>query len=155
MADYYFDTSALVKRYKAERGTPEVKLIVESALRDGRLWIAELTWVEITSAVVRAVRGGRIPAAAGEEMLTRFRSEILATPYVWPVSEQTIIHAVKAVEQYGLRAADAVQLAALLEVKDVVGESLAFVVSDAELARAAVDAGVGEVITPGLPGFYP
>ena len=150
MADYYFDTSALVKRYKAERGTPEVKIIVESALREGRLWITELTWVEITSAVVRSVRGGNISADAGEEMLTQFRSEILATPYVWPVGEQTLIHAVEVVEQFGLRAADAVQLATLLEVREAVGESLIFVVSDAELARAAVDAGIDEVITPGL-----
>ena len=150
MADYYFDTSALVKRYKAERGTPEVKIIVESVLREGRLWITELTWVEITSAVVRSVRGGNISADAGEEMLTQFRSEILATPYVWPVGEQTLIHAVEVVEQFGLRAADAVQLATLLEVREAVGESLIFVVSDAELARAAVDAGIDEVITPGL-----
>lgn len=150
MADYYFDTSALVKRYKVERGTSEVKIIVESALREGRLWITELTWVEITSAVVRSVRGGNISADAGEEMLTQFRSEILATPYVWPVSEYTLIQAVSAVERFGLRAADAVQLASLLEVIDEVGRDLVFVVSDIELARAAVDAGVGEVITPGL-----
>ena len=54
MADYFFDTSALVKRYKVEIGTLEVDLIVESALRDGALWITMLTWVELTSALIRA-----------------------------------------------------------------------------------------------------
>lgn len=150
MADYFFDTSALVKRYKVESGTPEVDLIVESALRDGALWITMLTWVELTSALVRAARGGNVSASGADEMVTQFRSEILGTPYIWSVSDYTIAQAVAAVERFGLRAADAVQLVTLLEVREIVGEDLVFVVSDAELARAATNAGMNEMITPGL-----
>jgi uncharacterized protein len=49
MADYFFDTSALVKRHVAEVGTAWVKSLVR-AKAGHTLYIARITAVEITSA---------------------------------------------------------------------------------------------------------
>jgi predicted nucleic acid-binding protein len=52
MADYFFDTSALVKRHVAEAGTAWVKSLVR-AKAGHTLYIARITAVEITSAITR------------------------------------------------------------------------------------------------------
>jgi hypothetical protein len=35
MADYFFDTSGLAKRYHAEVGTPEVEQLLQEAVAEG------------------------------------------------------------------------------------------------------------------------
>ena len=58
MADYFFDTSALVKRHVAEVGTAWVKSLVR-AKAGHTLYIARITAVEITSAITRPATCGR------------------------------------------------------------------------------------------------
>jgi uncharacterized protein len=52
MADYFFDTSALVKRHVDEVGSPWVKSLVR-AKAGHTLYIARITAVEVTSAITR------------------------------------------------------------------------------------------------------
>ena len=52
MADYFLDTSALVKRHVTEAGSPWVKSRVH-AKAGHTLYIARITAVEMTSAITR------------------------------------------------------------------------------------------------------
>lgn len=53
---YFFDTSALAKRYSPEKGTPHVDAIVMDP--DSEIWISELAVLEILSTLSRKVREG-------------------------------------------------------------------------------------------------
>ena len=66
-----------------------------------------LTWVELTSAMVRAIRGLQINPEVASETLAQFESEILATPEVVPITERGVIDGVALVRRFGLRAGDA------------------------------------------------
>ena len=53
MADYFFDTSALVERHVIEAGSRWVKSLVR-AKAGHTLYIGRITAVEVTSAITRA-----------------------------------------------------------------------------------------------------
>ena len=72
MALYFFDSSAIVKRYVQETGTGWVNAIVDPAT-GSELWLARLTGAEVVSAIARRERGGGISAAAAARALTEFR----------------------------------------------------------------------------------
>ena len=151
MADYFFDASALVKRYKTEPGTAEVNSLVDSVSGADRIWISMLTWVELTSAIMGAIRGGHLSIETGAHMLNQFESEFLSTPEIWPVTPDILISAVVLLREYPLRTGDAIQLASLLDIRSNLADpDITFVVSDRRLAEAAVNAGVRFVTTPGI-----
>lgn len=62
MPAYYFDTSALVKRYIAEAGSTWVRQASDPVSRNV-LYTSRLTGLELTAAVVRRARGAHVPAA--------------------------------------------------------------------------------------------
>src|SRR5205823_568232 len=64
MADYFFDTSALVKRHVIEAGSPRVKSLVRAKAAH-TLDIARITAVEVTSAITRRQHGGHLSPAQG------------------------------------------------------------------------------------------
>ena len=151
MVAYFFDASSLVKRYKTEPGTAEVNSLIDSASLVDRAWISMLTWVELTSAMIGAVRGGHLSMVTGAYILNQFEVEFLSTPEVWPVTSEILIAAVSLLKEHPLRTGDAIQLASLLDVRNNLADpDITFVVSDRRLAQAAVNAGVVNVITPGL-----
>ncbi len=59
MAIYYFDSSALVKRYVRELGSVWVSGLFASALNN-EAYIVSMTNVEIIAAITRRSRGGTI-----------------------------------------------------------------------------------------------
>ena len=65
MADYFLDSSALVKRYVRETGSAWVTGILDP-LSKNEVFVAAITGVEIVAAVSRRARGGTITAADGE-----------------------------------------------------------------------------------------
>ena len=84
-------------------------------------------------------------------MLNQFEAEFLSTPEVWPVTSEILIDAVVLLKEYPLRTGDAIQLAALLNVRNNLADpDIIFVVSDRRLAHASITAGVGKVTTPGF-----
>ena len=60
MADCYFDSSALVKRYVNETGSTWVCGLFDPGLRH-EVFIAAITSVEIIAAITRRARGGQSP----------------------------------------------------------------------------------------------
>ena len=117
MADYFFDTSALVKRHVIEAGSPWVKSLVRAKAAH-TLYIARITAVEVTSAITRRQHGGHLSPAQAGAMLGHFRRH-LTQRLRYRVMELTpplFADAMLAARRHRLRAYDAVQLAVILEI---------------------------------------
>ena len=122
MATYFFDYSALVKRYHPEVGTADVNRLFSE--QHSRHFIARLAVVEVQSALVRKVREGLISLTDLDVVRQRFLEEI--TQRRLQVVRMTDLHyhtAERLIRQYGpqpgqprLRTLDALQLAVALEV---------------------------------------
>ena len=74
MARYFFDTSALVKHYHAERGTPKVRAI--RAEPGVELLIARLATVEMLSGFAGKVRFGVFPSADFHRLRGLFLADV-------------------------------------------------------------------------------
>ncbi len=72
MAAYFFDSSALVKRYAKETGTGWMLSLFRRATRHG-FYAARITRVEVTSALTRKNRGGHLTSEALTRALARLR----------------------------------------------------------------------------------
>jgi predicted nucleic acid-binding protein len=115
VADYFFDTSGLVKRHVNEIGSAWVRSLVW-ARAGHRLYIARITAVEITSAITRRQHAGDLSPAQAGAILGHFRRHLTQR---YRVIEQTPSHfadAMQMARKHQLRAYDAVQLAVALEM---------------------------------------
>jgi uncharacterized protein len=115
MEDYFFDTSALVKRHVTESGSPWVKSLVH-AKAGHRLYIARITAVEVTSAITRRQYGGDLSLAQAGAILGHFRCHLVERYRTSELTPALFADAMTKARKYGLRAYDAVQLAAALEI---------------------------------------
>ncbi|HEV2201118.1 MAG TPA: type II toxin-antitoxin system VapC family toxin [Bryobacteraceae bacterium] len=121
MAGYFFDSSALVKLYHPETGTPFVDQIVNTA--DNVIRVARLTIAELTSAFAIKVRTQAINRDDADVFLRQFRGHIAARKLeVFSIGEPEFTAAELLVERYAfasrLRALDALQLAVALELRN-------------------------------------
>lgn len=116
MADYFFDTSALVKRHVTEAGSAWVNRIVR-AKTDHTLYIARITAVEVTSAITRRQHNGDLSPTQAGAILGHFRRYLTQRYRVVELSPALFIQAAAAARKHRLRAYDAVQLAVALEVQ--------------------------------------
>ena len=80
MAVYFFDSSALVKRYVTEVGTAWVRQLCTPAARH-ELYIARLTGAEIVAALAKRARSGDLTPSAFQSAVTHFRTEF-STAYI-------------------------------------------------------------------------
>jgi predicted nucleic acid-binding protein len=115
VAAYYFDSSAVVERYIRETGTAWVRSICRSGTTDP-IYVARITAVEVCSAVARRAHGGSFPVARAAVALARFRKHLIGRYRVVELTPGLTDSAMRLAESHGLRAYDAVQLAAALEV---------------------------------------
>lgn len=146
MPAYFFDSSALVKRYVQERGTD---LVLQIADRADWLVVSHLTVIEVTSAVVRRRRSGGLTAEELDSLLSALDVEVHEVFGVVGIFGDVVSRATDLVRTHSLRAADAVQLACALKAAAFLpkAENLLFVSADAELNSAAEKEGF-EVINP-------
>lgn len=115
MADYFFDTSALVKAYIAETGTAWVRTILDDSQH--RIWVSALTKVEMIAALTRRFRLGDLT----QQQLSQASSDALqdcANFLAVPVLTNILDHAVVLAERHNLRAYDAIQLSTAIEARD-------------------------------------
>jgi predicted nucleic acid-binding protein len=68
VAAYFFDSSALVKRYAKEVGTSWVFSLVRRSAAN-HLYIARITGVELVSALTRRERAGRLSGTQSQRLL--------------------------------------------------------------------------------------
>jgi predicted nucleic acid-binding protein len=107
MADYFFDTSALVKRHVDEAGSPWVKSLV-CAKAGHTLYIARITAVEVTSAISRRQAGHDLSGAQAGAILGHFRRHLVQRYRVVELTPALFGSAMVIARKYRLRAYDAV-----------------------------------------------
>jgi predicted nucleic acid-binding protein len=145
LAAYFFDTSAVVKRYASEIGSAWVEQIADPALNPS-LYLARVTEVEVASAITQRLRAGSLSSSDATIGMTNFHYDFLHQYRIVEILPALTSRAVFLVQAHGLRADDAVQLAAALEInadRVAVGLSAITLISaDAALNAAAVVEGL-------------
>jgi predicted nucleic acid-binding protein len=146
MADYFLDTSALVKRHVREVGSPWVKSLVR-AKTSHRIYIARITAVEVVSAITRRQYQGDFSPAQAAAILGHFRRHLTQRYRVIDLTPALFSNAMQAARTYRrLRAYDAVQLAVALEIQQLHQAAglgpITLVSADRDLNTAAAASGL-------------
>ena len=113
MAVYFFDSSAIVKLYLNETGTPWVINIVDSA---SHIYLARITLVEVVSAIMRKARGTGLSRDGAAKAIADFRLDFIDEYALVEQTPALIEQAAGLAEIHVLRAYDAIQLAAAISV---------------------------------------
>lgn len=114
---YFFDTSALVKRYHLEIGSHTVIQIFEA--EENRILIASLSIAEFFSALNRIKNRGQISEADFRATLERFAVDIASGRIGIENIERThIVNSCDFIVKYGLSTVDAIILTAALGLQD-------------------------------------
>ncbi|HEX8202862.1 MAG TPA: type II toxin-antitoxin system VapC family toxin [Isosphaeraceae bacterium] len=139
MAIYFFDTSALVKRYVNEVGSAWVDGLIDPAAGHSAR-VASITGVEVVSAIARRERRGSISPTDAATVRADFRYDFANLYQVTVITPAIVTRAMTLAELHAIRGFDAVQLAVALEVAAeclALGLALTLVSADAELNAAA------------------
>jgi uncharacterized protein len=75
VATYFFDSSALVKRYVVESGTQWVGSLCDPAAGH-TLYIVRITGAEVIAALARRTRTGSLTQSAAQGAMAAFRSDL-------------------------------------------------------------------------------
>lgn len=145
----FFDTSALVKYFHTESGTPDVMQLIEAPGHS--VWVSDLARIEFICALYRKRRRGDIDQVQLDTALSAFESE-WAQFNTQPVSELVLAEAEKLMRvtgaNHGLRTLDALHFASFSLLAE---DDWAFVVSDGLLADAVASQGF-QVVKIALSG---
>src|SRR6188474_830797 len=114
MATFFFDSSALVKRFAREQGATFVLSLLRPSAKN-RLYSARITEVEVCAALVRRQKGNSITASHATKGLRRLRADLRRRFTQVAITEDVIVEASRLAEKHGLRGYDAVQLNAALK----------------------------------------
>jgi uncharacterized protein len=152
MSDYFYDTSAAVKHYRAEAGTPKVDGLL--AVTGSRSFLSGLGVVEVHSVLARLVRIGQITPADFHVVRGRFLADVAAGLWqVVRVTDGDLQRAQMLLVKYGLtrglRTLDAIQLAVALELQAALPLG-GFICADVNLCYAAAAEGL-TVVNPEAP----
>ena len=154
MPALFCDASAIVKRYASETGSAWVIQMTEPASGNA-IYLARITHVEVVSAITRRTGEGTLSASDGAAGIANLNDDFVRHYRVVEMTPPLIDRAVSLVQTHGLRAYDAVQLAALLEINDdrVTLKLSAVTLISADLALN--DAAIAEGIVVDDPNSHP
>lgn len=151
MPRYYLETSALVKKYRTERGTEVVAELFEGQLESEVLVTSYLTVVEVTSVATRLFHAGALSRRAYRVILGNLSRDVGETIQLQSVSDVILSDAVALAENYALRAPDAIHLSTARRVRGAFPDEPYYVVgSDARLKAACEGLGL-VVLDPEAP----
>lgn len=144
MSHYYFDSSALVKRYVVETGTDWVNNLYTDS--DQTIYLARVSGAEVIAALFRRMRIGDLLPVDAAKVATQFKTDFRTRYQVVEVTAKVVDSAMALAEQYNLRGYDTIQLAAALEL-NLVRNSLSlspitFVCADNQLNEVARSVGI-------------
>ena len=145
MSSYFFDSSALLKRWLQEPGAKRVRaLTARGAAR--RLYAARLAIPEILGALARRHRAADIADIDRARLFAAVRADVRALLRMVEIPRATWDHAGDLAERRCLRGADAVHVAAALAVQVVHAagseDEVIFVTADREQGAAALAEGL-------------
>ena len=113
MPAYFFDSSALVKRFAKEQGSAFVLSLLRPSAKN-RLYAARITEVEVCAALSRRRKASTINAAQAARGIRRLRHDLPRRFTQVAIGESVLVEASRLAEILALRGYDAVQLAAAL-----------------------------------------
>ena len=137
MAACFFDTSALVKRFHKEHGSDTIHKMIEST--DNTLVIASITLSEMTSAFRKKTNTGVIREDELQKILSEFSIEIVDKFVILDIERNHINVSQELIVKHNLRSLDSIQLAVLLNLKDI---NPMFICADVRLLTAAKNEGI-------------
>lgn len=154
MALYFLDSSAVVKRYVAEAGHAWIVALCDPA-QGHDLHNAQAALVEVVATLCRKAREAAITAAERDSLVADFRRDTTTTYAVRSVTTAIYTRAGDLCRAHRLCAYDAIQLAAVLALRDDAHASGAplpvFVCADTDLLGFAGTEG----LSTENPNAYP
>ncbi|MBI2884147.1 MAG: type II toxin-antitoxin system VapC family toxin [Candidatus Methylomirabilis oxyfera] len=129
----YLDTSALIKRFVAENGSPLVQTLVT---RKGPIATAKIAYAEVYAGLTRKLREGHLSDASYALACRHFEADWQAYIRV-ELQDDTLFLARDLIRRHPLRGFDAIHLAAAISLKNALGEDITFAAADERLLRAA------------------
>lgn len=148
---FYFDASALAKRYSDEPGTEIVNTIFETILPT-RLMCLTIGATEAVSVLVRKRNDGRMSEPLVLQALINLYDEVINTPDFTTITadDSTVTDSIGFIIQHSINSTDAIVLVSALQIQfesQQRGDQLILVSSDQRLNRAAQQEGL-EVFNP-------
>jgi predicted nucleic acid-binding protein len=137
----YFDTSALVKRYLIEDGSPAIEALWDKA---SRAVASEILYDEMAATFARKRRETPADVDTIEQARATFRTEWIGFRRV-AVNDDVHRRVDELIERHALRGADAIHLASALLVRDALQQAVTFACADQKLVAAARDEGIDVV----------
>jgi len=146
MQHFFFDASALAKRYHNERGSDVVNRLLDELLSSGpeRVAISPLILSETISVLARYRNAGRIPA----ELFERAAASVLLEGRAMDlqsVDDEVVLRSIPLIGRHNLNASDALYLHQALDLDgllQLMEHNLVLVASDRRLLRAAEQEGL-------------
>ena len=140
MPAFYLDASAIAKMYlPGEQGTNLVVELLGQRSQEDSFFTSTLSVVEVKSAISRRISN----AGTRSSLLDTYDRDVQVTFSLIAVSYEVIIGAGTVVENYRLRAGDAIHLATALEIVAAGVSQVFMITSDSELLDASEAAGIG------------
>ena len=144
---FYFDASALVKRYTDELGSDEIDFLFANAPLD-RMQCLILGAVEVLWICVRKRNDGRIMGSQFARAVTHLKGEVINSDSYFktvPIPDTLVLDSMSLIETHSLNSVDAMVLRSALDIATELrrtGNTLVLVASDQRLLRAAHSEGL-------------
>lgn len=147
MTTYFFDTSAIIKRYAPnESGHRWIAALCDPE-HGHALFLSQVALVEVIAAICRKVREQHIVEAERDQLISRFRRDVRNDYDLWRVTSVVYTFAGDLCRLYRLRAYDAMQLACVIKLRErTLAHSIPapiFVCADHDLLSIANAEGLG------------
>lgn len=160
---YFFDSSAIFKRYYRERGTDWVRALCEPRSRP-ILYLSQVAQVEVTRALRQKQRAGDVHHSFVDAQINQFERHLMRSRPPRTAREYDIVPLTQAIVEYAsalcdrfwdvqphpLRSLDALQLASALITATSTTDEVIFVTADRRLEAVAPVAGL-RVVNPEHP----
>ena len=141
---FYFDSSAIVKRYVPETGSSWLKELFTNP--NDVFIIAQIGIVEVATAFARKVREGAITTKEHQNLLDAFLVDCNQEYQIQALNNAIIKTAIQIIKNRQLRAYDVIQLSTALSINEVLRADklpgLTFVCADDSLIKAAQSEGL-------------
>lgn len=137
MAVYYLETSALLKRYRTEKGTEVLDELFQGKQESEVFTTSYFTVPEVTSVATRLLRSNSITRHSYNRLLGQLSQDLRHLIMLQSVSDSVLSEAVDFTMDYALRAPDALQIATALSVRSRVSDQPFYVLcTDSKLKTA-------------------
>ncbi|PUA31203.1 MAG: hypothetical protein B9J98_07335 [Candidatus Terraquivivens tikiterensis] len=143
MANFYFDTSAIVKRYRKEVGSGVLDKIFE--LKGHAFTISFWCILEFTVVFSTRMRRGALSRKAFNAVVSHFLKDVLERFAIISVNDELIALATPLAVRHALPSADCLQLASAISLKkalEPIKEEPILICSDKDLCKAAEREGI-------------